>query len=300
MENLKMYDANDATKSKFSHMTSAHPCFNEKAHFSTARIHLPVAPKCNIQCNFCNRKIDKCEHRPGVSSGVMTPEQAADRVDKVLTEIDNLRVVGVAGPGEALANEETLQALKLVHQRHPELIKCIASNGLMLPEMIPQILEAGVHSVTVTINAFDPKVGAQIYSWVRYHNTTYRGEEGAKLLVEKQFAGVEAAAKAGLIVKVNTVLVPEINADQIEPIAKMAAEKGAVLMNIIPMIPLYKFADLRAPECADLEAARSIAEKYLPQFRLCKQCRADACGVPGQEKSVSPAQRRMGGEHYHA
>ncbi|HMK46802.1 MAG TPA: nitrogenase molybdenum-iron cofactor biosynthesis protein, partial [Methanocella sp.] len=84
------------------------------------------------------------------------------------------------------------------------------------------------------------------------------------------------------------------------PIAKMAAEKGAVLMNIIPMIPLYKFANLRAPECSDLEKARAIAEKYLPQFRLCRQCRADACGVPGQEKSVSPAQRAIGGEHYHA
>jgi len=61
MDELKVFDGG---RSKFSHMTSAHPCFNEKAHFSTARIHLPVAPKCNIQCNFCNRKIDKCEHAP--------------------------------------------------------------------------------------------------------------------------------------------------------------------------------------------------------------------------------------------
>jgi nitrogen fixation protein NifB len=135
---------------------------------------------------------------------------------------------------------------------------------------------------------------------VRYHGKTYRGEEGAKILVENQFKGVEAAAKAGMIVKVNTVLVPEINAGEIEKIAKLAAEKGAILMNIIPMIPLYKFANLRAPECSDLEQARAIAEKYLPQFRLCKQCRADACGVPGQEESMSPAQRRLSGEHYHA
>jgi len=71
-------------------------------------------------------------------------------------------------------------------------------------------------------------------------------------------------------------------------------------MNIIPMIPLYKFKDLVPPECKELEEARAIAEKYLPQFRLCKQCRADACGVPGKEKSVSPAQRAAGGEYYHA
>ena len=297
MEQLKVFDGG---RSKFSHLTSAHPCFNEKAHFSTARIHLPVAPKCNIQCNFCTRKIDKCEHRPGVSSGIITPQEAADRVDKVVKEIENLKVVGVAGPGEALANEETFEALKLVHERHPDLIKCVASNGLYLAERIDDLVRVGVSSVTVTINAFDPKVGAKIYAWVRYNNKTYRGEEGARLLVEKQFAGIEAAAKAGLIVKVNTVLIPGVNADQIEPIAKMAAEKGAVLMNIIPMIPLYKFAGMKAPECSDLEQARAVAEKYLPQFRLCKQCRADACGVPGKEESISPTQRALSGEHYHA
>ena len=298
MEELKVFDGG---RSKFSHMTSAHPCFNEKAHFSTARIHLPVAPKCNIQCNFCNRKIDKCEHRPGVSSGVMKPQQAADLVEEALKELGgNLRVVGIAGPGEALANEETFETLKIVHERHPELIKCIASNGLMLPERIDDLVKVGVSSVTVTINAFDPEVGAKIYSWVRYHNQTYRGVEGARILRDNQFRGVELAAKAGLIVKVNTVLVPGVNTDQIEKIAQEAAARGAILMNIIPMIPLYKFKDMKPPECKDLEEARAIAEKYLPQFRLCKQCRADACGIPGREESLSPAQRAASGEYYHA
>ncbi|BAI62015.1 conserved hypothetical protein [Methanocella paludicola SANAE] len=298
MDELKVFDGG---KSKFSHMTSAHPCFNEKAHFSTARIHLPVAPKCNIQCNFCNRKIDKCEHRPGVSRGVMTPQAAADRVDEALKELGgNLKVVGIAGPGEALANEETFETLKLVHERHPDIMECIASNGLMLPERIDDLVKVGVSSLTVTINAYDPEVGAKIVSWVRYHNTTYRGEEGAKILRDNQLKGVEMAVKAGMIVKVNTVLVPGINNDQIEKIAKEAAARGAILMNIIPMIPLYKFKDMKAPECKDLEEARAIAEKYLPQFRLCKQCRADACGVPGKEESVSPAQRAASGEYYHA
>lgn len=298
MEELKVFEGG---RSKFSHMTSVHPCFNEKAHFSTARIHLPVAPKCNIQCNFCNRKIDKCEHRPGVSRGIMTPLQAADRVDEALKELGgNLKVVGIAGPGDPLANEETIETLRLVHERHPDLIKCIASNGLMLPEHIDDLIKVGVTSLTVTINAYDPEAGAKIYQWVRYHNQTYRGADGAKILRDNQFKGVELAAKAGLIVKVNTVLVPGVNSDQIEKIAKEAAERGAILMNIIPMIPLYKFKDMTPPECKDLEEARAVAEKYLPQFRLCKQCRADACGVPGQEESLSPAQRAASGEYYHA
>jgi len=286
--------------SKFAHLTSAHPCYNEKAHFTTARIHLPVAPRCNIQCNYCIRKLDKCEHRPGVASSILNPREALIRVDKYAKEMQNLKVVGIAGPGEALANEDSLETMRLVNEKYPDLIKCVASNGLLLSEKVDDLVKAGVTSVTVTINAVDPEVGAKIYSFVRYHDKTYRGVEGAKLLIEKQFEGVKKASEAGLNVKVNTVLIPDINFDQIKEVAKKAAENGAIIMNIIPMIPLHNFEKMRPPECDELTMARTIAEEFLPQFRLCRQCRADAVGVPGAEPCGSPVQQHASGEYYHA
>ena len=286
--------------SKFAHLTSAHPCYNEKAHFTTARIHLPVAPRCNIQCNYCIRKLDKCEHRPGVASSILNPREALVRVDKYSKEMQNLKVVGIAGPGEALANEDSFETMRLVHEKYPELIKCVASNGLMLSERVDDLVKAGVTSVTVTINAVDPEVGAKIYSFVRYHDKTYKGVEGAKLLIEKQFEGIKKASEAGLNVKVNTVLIPEINFSQIKEVAKKAAENGAIIMNIIPMIPLYNFEKERPPDCDELTMARTIAEEFLPQFRLCRQCRADAVGVPGAEPCGSPVQQRTSSEYYHA
>lgn len=45
-----------------------HPCFNAGARHRVGRIHLPVAPKCNMQCNYCNRDFECVnESRPGVS-----------------------------------------------------------------------------------------------------------------------------------------------------------------------------------------------------------------------------------------
>jgi nitrogen fixation protein NifB len=286
--------------SKFAHLTSAHPCYNEKAHFTTARIHLPVAPRCNIQCNYCIRKLDKCEHRPGVAGAILNPQEALIRVDRYIKEIPNLKVVGIAGPGEALANEETFETLRLVHEKYPELIKCVASNGLLLAEKVDKLIEVGVTSVTVTINAVDPEVGANIYSFVRYHDTTYKGIEASKILIENQFLGIKKASEAGLNVKVNTVLIPEINFEQVREIAKSSAQNGALLMNIIPLIPLHRLRDERAPECDELTMARTIAEEFLPQFRLCRQCRADAVGVPGMEPCGSPVQAHSTGEYYHA
>ncbi|HIH44266.1 MAG TPA: radical SAM protein [Candidatus Methanoperedenaceae archaeon] len=285
--------------SKYAHLISAHPCYSEKAHFTVARIHLPVAPRCNIQCNYCVRKLDKCEHRPGVASGIIKPREALERVEKAVKDIPGLRVVGIAGPGESLANEETFETLKLVHEEFPDLIKCVASNGLLLSEKVEQLKSVGVTSVTATINAVNPHTGAKVYSWVRYGDKRYMGEEGAELLIRKQFEGVKKASENGLIVKVNTVLIPEINFEEIKDIAKKAAESGAVLMNIIPLIPLHKFKDSRPPECDELMMARTVAEEYIPQFRLCRQCRADAVGVPGSEPCGSPVQRRTS-EYYHA
>ena len=46
-----------------------HPCYSEEAHHHYARMHVAVAPACNIQCNYCNRKYDCAnESRPGVVS----------------------------------------------------------------------------------------------------------------------------------------------------------------------------------------------------------------------------------------
>ncbi|NIA03056.1 MAG: radical SAM protein [Nitrospirae bacterium] len=285
--------------SKYSHLTSVHPCYNEKMHFKTARIHLPVAPRCNIQCGYCIRKIDKCEHRPGVSSGVIESQEALDRVDKYVKEMDNLKVVGIAGPAEALANEQTFETLRLVHEKYPDLIKCIATNGLLLSERVDDLKAVGVNTVTVTVNAVNPETAAKIYHWVRYHDKTYKGLEAAELLVEKQWEGIKAATEAELLVKINTVLLPEINMEEIEDIAKKAAEYGAAIMNIIPLIPLYDFELSEPPSCEDLNLVRTKAEEYLPQFRLCQQCRADAVGVPGEEPCGSPVQKRAQSEYFH-
>lgn len=78
-----------------------HPCYSEEAHHHYARMHVAVAPACNIQCNYCNRKYDCAnESRPGIVSEKLTPEQAAKKVLAVASAIPQMSVVGVAGPGD--------------------------------------------------------------------------------------------------------------------------------------------------------------------------------------------------------
>ncbi|MDR2696126.1 MAG: radical SAM protein, partial [Deltaproteobacteria bacterium] len=150
-------------------MDAGHPCFNASAAGQWGRIHLPVAPECNIACMYCNRKTD-CLHesRPGACSRVLSPEAAAELVDKAVLHTPSLAVAGIAGPGDPLANPElTLRTFELVRRRHHRLLLCLSTNGLMLAEYAADLQSLGVGHITVTINAVSPAVACRIYREAR-------------------------------------------------------------------------------------------------------------------------------------
>lgn len=263
-----------------------HPCFNKEASHLFGRIHLAVAPDCNIQCNFCLREFDCVnESRPGVTSQVLTPIQALERVKEVVAKFDNIRTIGIAGPGEPLANEETFETFKLVGDNFPELHLCVSSNGLLLPDKVDMLQELGVDTVTVTMSAVDPNIGKEIYSWVYYGGKYYRDIQGAELLLSKQLAGIKAAVEKGILIKVNSVMIPTVNDHHMVEVAKKAKELGAFMQNIMPLIPQYKFAHLKPPTAKDRKEAQDAAAEYVRQMKHCRQCRADAVGMLGQDLS---------------
>lgn len=273
---------NEHNGSKFAHLTKAHPCFNEKMHDKVGRAHVPIAPKCNIFCNFCTRDLNNEEIRPGVASCVMNPDDAIAHIEDVTAD-GPISVVGVAGPGDSLANEETFQFFERLAETQPDLIKCMSTNGLLLPKYADKLAELGVNSVTVTINAVDPEIAKDIYSFIKYDGKVIKGIEAVEILIKNQLEGVQRAAENGIVVKVNSVLIPGINDEHIVEIAKEVKNRGASLMNVLPLIPLGKMKDLSRPDCAMMEKVRDEVEEIIPVFRACTQCRADAFGIPGKK-----------------
>ncbi len=237
---------------------------------AVGRAHLPVAPRCNIRCAYCDRKISDCYHghQPGVAARVIRPDEVPAYVERALAQEPRVGVLGVAGPGEPLANEETFEALAVAGRAFPRMTLCLSTNGLLLERRAARLADLGVTAVTVTVNAADAEVGARIYRRVP-----------ATRLLRAQSAGIEAAARLGMAVKVNTVLIPGVNEASVAEIARIAAERGAHLQNIMPLIPLGEMAGLAPPTAARLAAARSRAARFLPQFMGCRQCRADAVGM---------------------
>jgi nitrogen fixation protein NifB len=267
-----------------------HPCFNVKVKGQFGRVHLPVAPKCNIQCNYCNRKYDCVnESRPGVTSTILSPAQAVLYMERVLAKEPRITVAGIAGPGDPFANpEETLETMRLLRQKYPELILCLATNGLGLkPEYIEEIAKIEVSHVTVTINAIDPEITRKVYRWVRDDKRVYQGRKGAELLLERQLAAVKGLKAAGITVKINCIIIPGINDHHAVEVAKKMAELGADLFNAMAMYPTADtpFVDLTEPDALTMAKIRKECEQYLPQMRHCTRCRADAVGLLGADQS---------------
>jgi nitrogen fixation protein NifB len=218
-----------------------------------------------------------------VSACLLKPQEAVSYIKNALELCPEISVIGIAGPGDPLASSHALHTFRLVSQHFPQMINCLSTNGLLLEHYALDLFLAGVQTVTVTVNAVDPALLEHICAYIIVDGIRYEGYEGAALLIEAQKRGIQKAADLGMFIKINTVLIPPLNGDHITDIARTAGSLGAGIINIIPLIPQHEFADFQAPDCIDLKLAREASEEFLPVFRHCRHCRADACGILGKK-----------------
>ena len=273
-----------------------HPCYSQEAHQYYARMHVAVAPGCNVQCNFCNRKFDcSNESRPGVTSRLLSPEEAANKVRYVANRVPQLSVVGIAGPGDPLANpDRTFRTLELIAEKTPDLRLCLSTNGLALPDYVERIVDCGVDHVTVTINMVDPEVGELIYPWVYFEGKRRSGKDAARILSERQLEGVKNLVAKGILCKVNSVMIPGVNDEHLVEVSRVVRSMGVFLHNVMPLVSspehgtYFGLNGFRGPspqEVANLQDRCSSGDGQMNIMRHCRQCRADAVGMLGEDRS---------------
>jgi nitrogen fixation protein NifB len=225
------------------------------------------------------------ESRPGVTSAILTPPQALRHLFQVLERRPETTVVGIAGPGDPFAQPElTLETLRLVRAHLSNMLLCIASNGLNLAPYADELARLKVSHVTITINGLDPTVVSQVYDWIMDGKQKLTGLKAARWLIKRQVESILALKSHGMIVKINSIIIPEINDRHIGKLAKTLKELGADMMNCIPLIPVAgtKFGNVPAPRADLVARVRAEAGRHLPQMTHCGRCRADAAGKIGE------------------
>jgi nitrogen fixation protein NifB len=218
----------------------------------------------------------------GLPAHFFRPGQALHYVTRLLDMGKPISVAGIAGPGDPFANsEETLETMRLLRRKLPDLLLCISTNGLGIAPHIEELAEIGVSHVTITISAVDPEVGQYVYAWIRDGKKVLRGIEAAERMIEKQLAAVRRLKELDIVVKVNSVLIPGVNEDHIVDIARKCNELGVDLHNVIPLTPVEgtDFEGLEEPSPALVNELRKQCDPLVTQMRHCQRCRADACGL---------------------
>ena len=167
------------------------------------------------------------------------------------------------------------------------MLLCVATNGLNLTPYADELARLRVSHVTVTVNAVEPRIGQHVYAWVRDGRSVFRGEAAAELLWERQREAIRELKARDLVVKINTILIPGINDQHIEDVARTMRDLGVDVLNCVPMYPVANtpLADVPEPSPPMVAEARRQAGQYLPLMHHCTRCRADAAGLLGETPS---------------
>ena len=186
-------------------------------------LRISITDRCNYKCVYC---------RTGNEGAIYAELPLAEylRLAKIFVGlgIEKIRVTG----GEPLLRARItdlireLAQLRIAHgeRKGDPIDTAITTNGHLLAEMAQPLKDAGLHRITISMDAVDQETFARIT----------RVPNGFSSVL----AGIRAAKRAGLEpVKVNCVLLRGFNDDQIIPFGKFARDEGVVL-RFIEFMPL--------------------------------------------------------------
>jgi nitrogen fixation protein NifB len=111
-------------------------------------------------------------------------------------------------------------------------------------------------------------------------------------LSERQLLGLEMLTARRILCKVNSVMIPGINDHHLAAVNKAVQSRGAFLHNIMPLISapehgtVFGLTGQRGPTAQELKALQDSCEGEMNMMRHCRQCRADAVGLLGEDRSA--------------
>jgi len=175
-------------------------------------LRISVTDRCNFRCTYCMPKeVYGSSYRFLPRADLLTYEEIA-RLARIFAAhgVEKLRLTG----GEPLLRRE-IEVLVAMLARIPALDLTMTTNGTLLPQKASSLAAAGLDRVTVSLDSLDDDVFAAL--------------NDVGFPVERVLAGIEAAAAAGLPVKVNMVVKRGVNEESILPMARYFHGSGHVL-----------------------------------------------------------------------
>jgi cyclic pyranopterin phosphate synthase len=166
-------------------------------------LRISVTDRCNFRCVYCMPKeVYGRDHQFLERKELLSLEEIA-RVAGVFARL-GVRTVRITG-GEPLVRRNVEYLVELLHAI-PGLELALTTNGALLPQKAEALARAGLDRVTVSLDSVD--------------DATFRALNDVDFPVQKVLDGIDAAAAAGLRVKVNAVVKRGANDDGLVALAE--------------------------------------------------------------------------------
>jgi cyclic pyranopterin phosphate synthase len=240
-------------------------------------LRISITDRCNFRCVYCMPKeVYGRDYAFLERSALLTFEEIA-RVARIFAQL-GVRTVRLTG-GEPLVRRNVEHLVALLKETGVEL--ALTTNGALLPPKARLLADAGLDRVTVSLDSVD--------------DATFRALNDVDFPVQRVLDGIDAAAAAGLPVKVNAVLKRGVNdGDQLLQLAERFRGTGHTLRFIEYMdvghtngwrlddvVPAEEIV-ARIGECWPLEPLRGRPDETALKYRY-----VDGAGELGIVASVT-------------
>jgi len=207
-------------------------------------VRMSVTDRCDLRCRYC-----MAEHMTFLPrKDVLSLEEIVELADIFIARgVKRIRLTG----GEPLVRKgvETVvpELGKRIGNGLDELT--ITTNGTQLERFAGMLRDSGVRRVNVSLDSRDP---------ARFRHITRRGD------LSQVLRGIDAAAAAGLSIKINMVALKGLNEDEIGPMLRWCGSQGHDL-TLIETMPLGDVEEDRTQHYLPLSEVRARLEQ---EFRL--------------------------------
>ena len=200
-------------------------------------LRISVTDRCNFRCVYCMPKeVFGHDHRFLPRRDLLSFEEI-ERVARVFVDLGvrKLRITG----GEPLLRRELERLIERLVAIDEGLDVTLTTNAALLAQKAQSLADAGLRRITVSLDSFDDEV--------------FRTMNDVDFPVARVLAGIDAAADAGLAVKVNVVVKRGLNEGSILDIARRFRGTGHTVRFI-------EFMDVGATNGWRLDDVVSAAE----------------------------------------
>lgn len=183
------------------------------------RLRVSLTDRCNLRCPYCMPDEPKFE-APELQLPIARWAELMTLFVKSLG-IQQIRLTG----GEPLLVKQLPEYVAVLNDLRPDGLERISltSNGILLPERIQSLKDAGLSDLNISLDALDPDI--------------FKNLSGGRAEVASVIAGIEAAMAADIPIKINMVVVAGINDQEITPMLRWCMGRNLPL-RFIEFMPL--------------------------------------------------------------